>query len=58
LNLERGGMRGMIGRSRERKKIGFLVLGKYNIFFFFDMFSSFQPSLWVSHGDVGTNFIL
>jgi hypothetical protein len=51
-------MRGRIGRSRERKKRGFLVLGKNNLLCFFGMFSSFQPSLGVSHEDLGSDFIL
>jgi hypothetical protein len=34
MDLERVGIRGRIGRVRERKKIGFLVPGKNNLFCF------------------------
>jgi hypothetical protein len=50
-------MRGRIGRSRVWKKRGFSVLDKNNLLCFFGTFSSFQPSLGVSH-DLGSHFIL
>jgi hypothetical protein len=46
-------MRGKNGRSREGNKRGFFVLGKEKMFFFFGSFSSFQPSLGVSHEELG-----
>jgi hypothetical protein len=58
MDLERGGMRGRIGRSRAGKKRGFLVMGKYNLLCFFDAFSSFQPSLGVIHEDLGLDLFL
>jgi len=58
MDLERSSRRGGIGGYREMNKGGFLVLGIGNLLCFFGVFSSFQPSLGVSHEDLGTNFIL
>jgi hypothetical protein len=58
MDLERVGIRGRIGRVRERKKIGFLVPGKNNLFCFLCTLSSFQPNMGVSHEDLGSYFIL
>jgi hypothetical protein len=58
MDLERGGMRGRIGRSRKRKKRGFSVLGKDNLLCLFSTFSSFQPSMGAIHEDLGMDFIL
>jgi hypothetical protein len=56
--LERGGMRGNIGRSRVGDKIGFSIMGKENILCFFGPFTIFQPILGKIHEDLGSNFIL
>jgi hypothetical protein len=58
MDLERVGIRGRIGRVRERKKRGFLVLGKNNLLCFLCMLSCFHPNLGASHEDLGSYFIL
>jgi hypothetical protein len=58
MDIERDVMRCRIDRSREGKKIWFSILGKDNLLCFFNMFSSFQPSLGAIHEDLGTYLIL
>jgi hypothetical protein len=58
MDLERFFLRGKIGGSRVGNKRGFLVLGKDKLLCFFDVFSSFQPSLGMSHEGLGLDFIL
>jgi len=49
------GKNGMVRVWRERR---FAVLGKNDMLVFLGMLSSFQPSLGVSHEDLGLDFIL
>jgi hypothetical protein len=58
MDLERVGIRDRIGRVRERKKRGFLVLGKKNLLCFFCTLSCFQRNLGAIHEDLGSYFIL
>jgi hypothetical protein len=41
-----------------RDKVGFEVLRRYNLLFFFISFGSLHPTLRLSHEDMGPNFIL
>ena len=51
-------MRGKSRRERELREKRFVVLGRNNLLGFLGMLSSFQPSMGVSHEDLGLDFIL
>jgi hypothetical protein len=49
---------GRMGGSSARNKGGFMFLCRDNPLGFLGLLSSFQPSLRVSHEDLGSDFIL
>jgi hypothetical protein len=51
-------MRGSIGKSMERNKIWFLVMGKQDLVGFLGTFSIFQLILGVNHEDLGLYFVI
>jgi hypothetical protein len=58
MDLERSSRRGWDWWVRVRNKGGFLCFGKRQFVVLLGAFSSFQPSLGVSHEDLGVDFIL
>jgi hypothetical protein len=50
--------RGMIGRSRARKRRGFSIMKKYNMLCFLGTLIRLRLCMGVNHEDLGSYFVL